>query len=43
MTKIEEIFLPIKGYEGIYEISNKGMVRSLARIDCMGQHRHAGF
>ena len=34
-----EIFLPIKGYEGIYEISNQGRVKSLDRIDCRGQRR----
>ena len=27
----EEIWKPIKGYEGIYEISNKGRVKSLSR------------
>lgn len=27
-----EIWLPIKGYEGLYEISNNGKVKSLARI-----------
>lgn len=34
-----EIFLPIKGYEGIYEISNHGRVKSLQRVDCRGQKR----
>ena len=28
---MEEIWLPIKGYEGFYEISNKGRVKSLPR------------
>ena len=29
----EEIWLPIKGYEGIYEVSNMGQVRSLERYE----------
>jgi len=31
MNEVTEIFLPIKGYEGIYEISNLGRVKSLDR------------
>ncbi len=31
MTNVNEIFLPIKGYEGYYEISNLGNVKSLSR------------
>ena len=27
-----EIWRPIKGYEGLYEVSNSGRVKSLARI-----------
>ena len=27
-----ELWLPIKGYEGLYEISNMGRVKSLPRI-----------
>lgn len=27
MTKVEEIWLPVKGYEGIYEVSNLGRVK----------------
>jgi hypothetical protein len=34
-----EIFLPIKGHEGIYEISNHGRVKSLSRIDANGLTR----
>ena len=30
---IEEIWRPIEGYEGIYEVSNTGRVRSLDRYD----------
>ena len=30
--QIMEIWLSIKGYEGIYEVSNKGRVRSLDRV-----------
>lgn len=29
---MDEIWLPIPGFEGIYEVSNKGRVKSLARI-----------
>lgn len=34
---MKEIWKPIKGYEGLYEISSKGRVRSLNRliIDCL--------
>lgn len=27
-----EIFVPIKGYEGLYEVSNLGRVKSLAKF-----------
>lgn len=30
---MEEVWKPIKGYEGIYEVSSYGRVRSLERID----------
>lgn len=43
MTNIKEVWLPIKGYEGFYEISSIGRVKSLARIDCMGQKRKERF
>jgi len=29
---IKEIWKPVKGYEGIYEVSNTGIVRSLDRV-----------
>lgn len=32
MSKIEEFFLPVPNYEGLYEISNFGNVKSLSRI-----------
>jgi len=32
MTNVNEIWLPVKGYEGIYEISSLGRVKSLARF-----------
>lgn len=32
MTNISEIFLPIKGFEGYYEISNLGRVKSVDRV-----------
>ena len=28
---VEEIWVPVKGYEGLYEVSNFGEVRSLER------------
>lgn len=34
-----ELWKPIKGYEGFYEISNKGNARSVERLDARGQHR----
>lgn len=39
MANIQEIWKPIAGYEGYYEISNEGRVKSLERVDCRGQHR----
>lgn len=35
----DEIWKPIKGYKGFYEVSNKGRVRSVERLDARGQHR----
>ena len=37
MTKAKEIWKPVKGYEGYYDVSNMGRVRSLPRMvpDCM--------
>lgn len=37
MTK-EEIWKPIVDYEGIYEVSNTGKIRSLDRISCIGRN-----
>lgn len=34
-----ELWKPVKGYEGFYEVSSKGCVRSVERIDARGQHR----
>lgn len=31
-------WLPVVGYEGLYEVSDHGAVRSLERIDCRGRH-----
>lgn len=36
---MHETWLPIVGYEGLYEISNRGRVKSLAKIDRLGRHR----
>lgn len=35
----QEIWKPIQGYEGIYEISSLGRVKTLERRDCRGQYR----
>lgn len=35
-TKVQEIFNPIKGFEGLYEISQLGRVKSVARISPHG-------
>ena len=35
-----ETWKDIQGYEGYYQISDAGNVRSLERIDCHGQVRH---
>lgn len=37
MTK--EIWKPISGYEGLYEVSNKGQIRSIPRL----VHYSAGY
>lgn len=34
-----EVWKPVKGYEGFYEVSNKGRVRSVERRDARGQLR----
>ncbi|MCO4573718.1 hypothetical protein Si079_01011 [Streptococcus infantarius subsp. infantarius] len=34
-----EVWKPIKGYEGFYEVSNKGNVRSVERFDRIGRRR----
>ena len=34
----KEIWKDIEGYEGLYQVSNLGRVKSLDRIDCRGQH-----
>ena len=35
----KEIWKPILGYEGLYEVSNKGNVRGVNRIDSRGRYR----
>lgn len=37
-----EIWKPVKGYEGFYEVSNLGRVKSLDRIDSLGRN-HKGI
>ena len=34
-----ELWKPVKGFEGLYEVSSEGRVRSVDRIDARGQHR----
>ena len=34
-----EVWKTVKDYEGFYEVSNKGRVRSVQRLDARGQHR----
>jgi hypothetical protein len=34
-----EVWCDVVGYEGIYQISNLGRLKSLPRIDCRGQRR----
>lgn len=36
----KEIWLPVKGYEGLYEVSNFGAIRSLQKIDALGRLKH---
>lgn len=35
----KEVWVPVKGYEGIYEVSSKGKIRSIDRIDRRGRFR----
>lgn len=35
----EEIWKDIEGYEGLYQVSNLGRVKSLARVDAIGHFR----
>jgi len=37
---MKEIWKPVVGYEGIYEVSSLGRVKSLARTDCRGNRRN---
>ena len=34
---MSEIWKPIKDYEGLYEVSNFGRIRSLDRLDSLGR------
>ena len=40
---MEEIWRPVKGYEGLYEVSSYGRVRSLDRVDQRGRFRKGGL
>lgn len=37
----DEIWRAVPGYEGAYEVSSEGRVRSLERLDSRGRRRHA--
>jgi hypothetical protein len=36
---MQEVWQPARGYEGFYEVSNQGRVKSLARWSCEGKGR----
>jgi hypothetical protein len=38
-----EIWKDVKGYEGLYQVSNLGRVKSLDRIDCVGKRQYSRF
>ena len=40
---MEEIWKSVKGYEGLYEVSNLGRVRSLPRTDALGRPVKGGI
>lgn len=39
MTTSVEVWKPVVGYEGLYEVSNQGRVRSVPRWSCKGKGR----
>lgn len=39
----DEIWKPVVGWEGLYEVSDLGRVRSIKRMDCAGRHRKGKF
>ena len=39
MSTVAEIWKPVVGYDGIYEVSSHGSIRSLDRIDHRGWQR----
>ena len=34
-----EVWVPVEGYEGIYEVSSTGRIRSIDRVDRRGRFR----
>lgn len=40
---MEEIWKDIKGYEGLYQVSSFGRVKSLERVDRIGRKKHGKF
>ena len=39
MVEEKEVWVPVEDYEGIYEVSSKGKIRSIDRIDRKGRFR----
>ena len=39
MREINEIWRDISGYEGIYQVSSLGRIKSMDRVDCDNRHR----
>ena len=39
MVEEKEVWVPVEDYEGIYEVSSKGKIRSIDRIDRKGRIR----
>lgn len=43
LDNIEEKWLDVKGYEGLYQVSNTGKIRSVDRLILKNNNRHAWF
>lgn len=38
---MENFYLPVKDYEGLYAVSDRGQIKSLERVTCHGRRRKA--